>query len=320
MEIPQVQAINKACWRAVQDRFDQLIKPVGSLARIEEITCLYAAAQDLSDITLPDNALLLAFGGCGAERDAGAESAYEFFAGYDALNGLADILGAVIIPIRPAEDLGKAEGTPLSGAAMSREAFAAAFRRGQDAARMAAARGVRVVGLGCRYGQKSAVRQSALCRLMLAAEMEERFPKEERILLDEILGQHAHLDKNDSIGLMRAVGGFELPALLGAILQAANQGMPVFLDGTATLIAALAAVKLRPAVKDYLIAVSTTTEPWQSILLTQLELSTMLDLKLQTPSGEGALFGFNLLAAGIKALNEMDSFGKVHSPLGDLSK
>ncbi len=113
-------------------------------------------------------------------------------------------------------------------------------------------------------------------------------------------------------------GGYELPAMAGAIIQAASMGVPVFLDGVATLLAATIACEIEPGAGEYLVAVSTTAEYGQNILLTEMRLSTMLDLKLSLPSGEASLFGFGLLDAGIKALREMDSFGQVHFPLGDI--
>jgi NaMN:DMB phosphoribosyltransferase len=76
---------------------------------------------------------------------------------------------------------------------------------------------------------------------------------------------------------------------------------------------------LRRPAGGYLIAVSSAEEAGQNILLTRLGLSIMLDLNVHSPSGAAALLGFGLLSAGIKALNEMDSFGRdtVHRPLGD---
>ena len=124
---------------------------------------------------------------------------------------------------------------------------------------------------------------------------------------------------NDLFFLMRKYGGYELPALLGAITFAAKSGVMVFLDGFASLMAACAAIQVNENICDYLVAVSTTNEDGQNILLTESKLSTMLDLKMNFPSGEASVFGFSLLEAGIKALLEMESFGDVHFPLGDIS-
>ena len=322
MLIPEIPPIDKSIWQNTQSRFARLIKPVGSLARLEEITCLYAAARKTSEVSEPGKTLLLFIGDHGAadsleeERDA-KNFSQNISAGKHALNILANSVGASIIQVIPGGEGVKANGGMRNRPLMSESDFAAALETGQAAVRSAAAAGASVIGIG-RYGRGAALRQAALLAALFGESFTETLSLGERELLAGIFPLHGGLDKNDLTGLTRRFGGWEITAMTGAILQAAGMGMPVFLDGVATLLAASIAVNLRPLVGDYLIAVSGVEEAGQNILLTRLGLSIMLDLKLHSPSGEASLLGFNLLSAGIKALNEMDSFGRVHHPLGDI--
>jgi nicotinate-nucleotide--dimethylbenzimidazole phosphoribosyltransferase len=323
LQIPEIAPIDKSVWQNTQSRFDRLIKPVGSLARLEDITCLYAAARRTGEITEPGKALLLFLSDHGAagdsreEKNGTAAFRENILAGKHALNVLADTVGASIAEVFPGGEGIKRSGDIRRRPALNESDFAAAFRAGQDAARAAAAAGAGVVGLG-HYGQGAALSQAALLSMFFGESFARTLGLDEREMLAGIFSRHGGLDKSDLLGLARRFGGWETPAMTGSILQAASMGIPVFLDGVATFIAAFVAVNLRPPAGDYLIAVSSVEEAGQNILLTRLGLSIMLDLKLHSPSGEASLLGFQLLSAGIKALNEMDSFGQVHHPLGDI--
>src|SRR6185436_16693362 len=65
----------------------------------------------------------------------------------------------------------------------------------------------------------------------------------------------------DGRAALRAVGGLELAALSGAAAEAARRRLPVVLDGYATAAAALAAVRIEPAVGEALVASHRSAEP-----------------------------------------------------------
>src|SRR5205085_6957514 len=69
---------------------------------------------------------------------------------------------------------------------------------------------------------------------------------------------------------LQAVGGLELAALTGAILEAVRRSLPVILDGYATGAAALAAVGLRPQAAEVLIAAHRSSEPGHALVLAEL--------------------------------------------------
>ncbi|MDR3349064.1 MAG: nicotinate-nucleotide--dimethylbenzimidazole phosphoribosyltransferase [Acidaminococcales bacterium] len=325
MQIPKISPIDKSVWQNAQSRFDRLIKPVGSLARLEEITCLYAAARKTGEITEPGKALLVFLSDHGAaaddreEKNATAAFRESILAGKHALNVLANTVGASIVEVFPGGEGTKRSGDIRRRPALSESDFTAAFQAGRAAAQSAGAAGAGVIGLG-HYGGGAALSQAALMSMFFGERFAQTLALDERELLAQVFSFHGALDKNDLPGLVRRLGGWEMPAMIGSILQAASMGMPVFLDGLATFVAAFVAAGLRPPVGDYLIAVSSLEDAGQNILLTQLGLSIMLDLKLHSPAGEASLLGFQILSAGIKAFNEMDSFGRdtVHHPLGDI--
>ncbi len=61
----KIQPLSKEIMAAAQKRFDNLIKPVGSLAQLESMTCRYAGIIGSSDkqlVVIPENRLLLVWG------------------------------------------------------------------------------------------------------------------------------------------------------------------------------------------------------------------------------------------------------------------
>jgi nicotinate-nucleotide--dimethylbenzimidazole phosphoribosyltransferase len=96
---------------------------------------------------------------------------------------------------------------------------------------------------------------------------------------------------------LRAVGGLELAALTGAVLEAVGRRLPVVLDGYATAAAALAATRLDPAAGTVLIASHRSAEPGHDLVLTELGLEPLLDLRLRLGEASGALLALPIIAA-----------------------
>src|SRR5206468_2474004 len=92
-------------------------------------------------------------------------------------------------------------------------------------------------------------------------------------------------DPHDPLGVLAALGGFEIAALVGLILGAAARRIPVVLDGFITGAAAIVAAAVQPAVASRLIASHRSSEPGHAIVLERLGLRPFLDLDLRL--GEG---------------------------------
>src|SRR6185312_12065832 len=107
---------------------------------------------------------------------------------------------------------------------------------------------------------------------------------------------------------LEALGGLELVALAGAILEAGRRRMPVVLDGYATTAAALAAVRLDPAVGEDLVASHRSAEPGHDLVLVELGLEPLLDLRLRLGEASGALLALPLVAAAGALCREMATF------------
>ena len=85
-------------------------------------------------------------------------------------------------------------------------------------------------------------------------------------------------------------------ASAGAI-GAAGAGVPVILDGLATSVAALLAVRLEPAAAAHLVAGHRSRETAHRLVLRELGREPLLDLRIRAGEGAGACLAIGLLKA-----------------------
>jgi nicotinate-nucleotide--dimethylbenzimidazole phosphoribosyltransferase len=99
---------------------------------------------------------------------------------------------------------------------------------------------------------------------------------------------------------LAALGGPEFCVLAGAVLGAAATGAVSVLDGLATSVAALVAVRLEPGAAAYLVAGQRSRERAHASVLEHLGLEPLLDLRLRAGEGVGAAFASGMLISALK--------------------
>ncbi|MBO0768272.1 MAG: nicotinate-nucleotide--dimethylbenzimidazole phosphoribosyltransferase, partial [Solirubrobacterales bacterium] len=112
----------------------------------------------------------------------------------------------------------------------------------------------------------------------------------------------------DPLECLRTLGGLELAGLAGAMLAAAQQRVPILLDGFAVGVTALGVCRVVPALRDYLIAGHRSAEPAHQLVLTELGLEPLLDQRLRLGEASGAALSLPLLGLAARIHAEMASF------------
>lgn len=112
------------------------------------------------------------------------------------------------------------------------------------------------------------------------------------------------------LAALQEVGGFELAGLVGAILEAGRRRIPVVLDGFAVGVAALAAVRLCPLVREGLVAGHRSAEPAHGAVLAQLGLEPLLDLRLRLGEASGAALALPLIEQAGRLHRDMETFAE----------
>ncbi|MGZ6709704.1 MAG: 5,6-dimethylbenzimidazole synthase, partial [Solirubrobacteraceae bacterium] len=107
---------------------------------------------------------------------------------------------------------------------------------------------------------------------------------------------------------LRELGGLELAALVGAIHAAHDARTPVVLDGLAVGVAALVAVRVRPTCREWLVAGHRSAEPAHALVLDELGLEPLLDLRLRLGEASGAALALPLIEQAGRLHREMATF------------
>lgn len=108
------------------------------------------------------------------------------------------------------------------------------------------------------------------------------------------------LNLEDPIQVLASLGGPEFAYLTGICLGVAQAGGLVILDGLATSVAGLLAIRLRPAVQAHLLAGQQSRESAHPLVLAELGLEPLLSLRIRAGEGVGAVLATRLLLHGLE--------------------
>lgn len=131
--------------------------------------------------------------------------------------------------------------------------------------------------------------------------------KRKLMLVEQALLLH-HCELDDPMQVLACVGGFEIVQMTGAMLAAAERNMLIVVDGFIASAAALAAVKINPNVRDYMIFAHQSGEKGHFLMLEYLQANPLLKLGMKLGEGTGAALALPLIQAAVNFYNEMASF------------
>jgi nicotinate-nucleotide--dimethylbenzimidazole phosphoribosyltransferase len=331
-----VQAIDEELRSEARVVLDRKTKPRRSLGRLEDLAAHIAAIRG----TVSPDPLRPAIVVAAADHGVAIEgvSAYpqevtrqmldNFVSGGAAISVLARGIGAELVvvdagTIEPTAHeevldarLGAGTANAAVGPAMSREQVSEAVRRGRELAHQLTSSGHSVVALG-DMGIGNTTSASAICSVLLDAQpatvcgpgtgLDARGVEHKASIVRRMLDRNEP-DRDDPLGVLAAVGGFEIAFLTGVALGAADGRAAVLVDGFITAAAALVAARLEPEALGYLVAAHRSPEPGHRAILDALGLEPLLDLGLRLGEGSGAALALPLLAAARDILVEMATF------------
>lgn len=110
---------------------------------------------------------------------------------------------------------------------------------------------------------------------------------------------------DDPVQTLTAVGSADLAATTGYLLAAAQEGVPVVLDGLMSVACALTADRIEPGAVAWYAAGHRSTEPGQSLALSKMGLTPLLDLDLRLGEGTGAVAAVPLVRSAAALLRDV---------------
>ena len=108
--------------------------------------------------------------------------------------------------------------------------------------------------------------------------------------------------------ILRVLGGFELAAMAGCILEARRRRVPVLLDGFVAGAAAASLFCLEPTALDHCLAGHVSAEHAHRRLLDRVGLRPLLDLEMRLGEASGAALAINVVRAAVACHVGMASF------------
>ena len=127
------------------------------------------------------------------------------------------------------------------------------------------------------------------------------------VVIDRAIALHRP-NPVDPVDVIGKVGGFDIAAMTGFYLGCAKKRVPVVMDGFISTVAALAAVRLCPAVGDVLTASHLSAEPGAGYVMDALGLTPLLKLGMALGEGTGAVSVMPLIDMALRVYFDMPSF------------
>ncbi|MGH2597681.1 MAG: nicotinate-nucleotide--dimethylbenzimidazole phosphoribosyltransferase [Actinomycetota bacterium] len=339
MTTAQVGPADAASAAAAQAAMDQKTKPRGSLGRLESIASRVAGIRHVSDPKPAPSVVIVAAAdhGIAAERvsaypqEVTAQMVRNFATEGAAVCVLARRAGArlVVVDAGIVSELGDFPGilsrrigpgtaNATHGPAMSMDQAFGALAVGIDLVQELAADGVGLVGLG-EMGIANTTSASALVAALLSVEPEmvcgrgtgvddEGLARKVDAVRRALAANADAVGLGEPIGILAALGGFEIGVLSGVMLGAAGARIPVLLDGFITAAAALVASRISPLCIESMLASHRSTEPGHAVVLEALGLEPILDLGMRLGEGSGAALAIPIVDASLGLLEEMATF------------
>ncbi|OPY75902.1 MAG: Nicotinate-nucleotide--dimethylbenzimidazole phosphoribosyltransferase [Syntrophorhabdus sp. PtaU1.Bin153] len=340
MKTPLIKPVTADLAEIAQQRLDSLTKPKGSLGRLEEFARKLVSIRGEKFPPSPEKKAIFTFAGDHGVVDEGvslypkevtAQMVYNFLSGGAGINVLARLAGSdvVVIDIGVNHDFAVAPGLVmrkvLKGTrnmrkepAMERVEAERCIAVGIDLAREYARQGYTLFGTG-DMGIGNTTASSAIAAVTTGASVSKVTGRGTGItdeglahkitVIEEAIALNKP-DPGDPLDILTKVGGTEIGGIAGLIIGAAEQHIPVVVDGFISTAGALIAWSMAPSVRDYMFAAHNSVEVGHKVMLEAMGLRPILDLDLRLGEGTGAALAMIMIEAGLKIYLEMATFGE----------
>ena len=311
---------NPAASAAAARREAVLTKPPGSLGRLEELVGWLAQWQGRAPPQLQQVEILVFAGNHGVTgrgvsaypAEVTAQMVANFAAGGAAINQLARTASARlrVIPLsldRPTADFTQAP-------ALSEQEFLAAVTQGYTAVSPACD----LICLG-EMGIGNTTAAAALTAGLFGGDarrwvgrgtgIDETGLARKQAVIERALARHADALR-DPLSIAAALGGRELAAILGAALAARHKSIPIVLDGFVSTAAVAPLAKLNADALTHAVAGHLSAESGHRMLLEELKLSPLLDLRMRLGESSGAAVAILVLRAALACHTGMATFSE----------
>ncbi|MDE9620276.1 nicotinate-nucleotide--dimethylbenzimidazole phosphoribosyltransferase [Citrobacter portucalensis] len=336
---------DSAAMLRAQQHIDGLLKPPGSLGRLESLAVQLAGMPGLKDVPHVNGKAMLVMCADHGVWDEGVAVSPKVVTAIQAANMTRGTTGVCVLaaqagakvhvidvgidaePIPGVVNMRVARGCGniAEGPAMSRsqaeELLLEVIRYTHELAKD----GVTLFGVG-ELGMANTTPAAAIVSVLTGSDAEEVVGIGANLPLSRV-GNKVDVvrraiavnqpDRHDGVDVLAKVGGFDLVGMAGVMLGAASCGLPVVLDGFLSYSAALAACQIAPQIKPYLIPSHFSAEKGARTALAHLELDPYLNMGMRLGEGSGAALAMPIIEAACAMYNNMGQLAASNIVLPD---
>ena len=321
----------------VQERLDSLTKPLGSLGRLEDtvkqlagITGRYYPEVDKKAVVImcSDNGVVDE-GISQAPKSITSSVTRNFMKGITGINVLSRHAGADIMVVDIGVDdeldlegirnkkIRRGTWNIIKGPAMTRDEAVRCIETGIEMVGELKGKGYNLLGTG-EMGIGNTTTSSAVASVLTGISPELMVGRGAGLTTEALTNKVEVVrkaiginspDPKDAVDVLAKVGGFDIAGLSGCFIGAAAHRIPILIDGFISSTAALAAVNIKPEVKNFIFPSHGSAEPGSKRVMEALGMEPMLNLSMRLGEGTGAALAFHIIDAAVAAYKNMGTFG-----------
>lgn len=333
-----IPALDNAAMARAQHHIDGLLKPTGSLGRLESLAVQLAGMPGLHGTPQVDKKAILVMCADHGVWHEGVAISPQVVTAIQAVNMTRHNTGVCVLaaqagaqvhvidvgidadPIPGLVDMKVARGSGniAQTAAMTAEQARALLLATMEYTRSLAEQGVTLFGVG-ELGMANTTPAAAVVSVLTGSAPESvvgigaNLPSSQLQHKVDVVTRAIELnqpDAKDGLDVLTKVGGFDLLGMTGVMLGAASCGLPVVLDGFLSYASALAACQIAPGVKPYLIPSHFSAEKGARVALEHLGLVPYLNMDMRLGEGSGAAMAMHIVESACAMHNRMGTLAE----------
>ena len=320
----------------IRHKINTKTKPLGSLGKLEEIALKVSQIQNTLSPKLNNPAILVCAGDHGVTEEGVSPYPQEvtfqmvmnFLGGGAAINVFSRqydiklLIADMGVNFKFDNNAGLVDAKVAMGTknfinepAMTVGQCEQAMRKGAEMVEQLYNEGTNIIGFG-EMGIGNTTAAAALltafskCKATEAAGagtgLNEKGIAHKARVIEKAVGLHKEL--KDPVEILAALGGFEIAAIAGGMLKAAELGMVILVDGFIITSALLVASEMDSGVLEYCLFCHKSNEKGHALMLDYLKVDAILDIGMRLGEGTGSAVAYPIIESAVRFLNEMSSF------------
>ncbi len=334
--LSKIETPSKEVMEAAKTRLDSLVKPLGSLGKLEDIAAQVVAIRGSVKPQVNKKCTIIMASDHGIVEE-GVGCAPQEVTALQTLNMLKNITGICAISNSNGADIRVVDigvkvdlehpqliqkkiryGTAnfAKGPAMTREEAIKGLEVGIEMVRDLVEEGYNLFGTG-EMGIGNTSCSSAVYMAFTGSGAEgaigkgggitdEGLENKKRVITQAVAFNNP--DPQDPIDVLSKVGGLDLIGMAGCFLGAAYYQVPIVIDGFISAAAALAAYRLNPKVKAYMIPSHMSLEPGYIHIMKEIGLEPLFHLNMRLGEGTGCPIAFSIIETALAVFHNMATF------------